>query len=249
MRYIWLLILAAACSANTFAAVVEIDFTGTVYLSGFSSVNVGDSFTGSAYYSSPDTPYVTESTFCGSPGACVVNLFHMPVSFFLSVDGSTVSTTNLSPAYIQVQDSVTAGPNDRVDMNSGDIPLVLTGPIAAQRSSAFDLVLISFAGPTSLFSSPQIPLVFPSVSQWSTEAAIDFATFGPSGDVDRQFAGNITSLVSTTTPEPSTFFLASLILPGFGAWARGSIFLWCRKKRKSRALTGQRARACGRASE
>lgn len=212
MRYICLAILTAGLSTSAFAALIRIDFQGTVSLSGFSSVIVGNAFTGSAYYSSPDVPFATNPTFCGSPGACVVDSYHMPQAFQITVNGSSISTTNLPPAYIQVQDSVTAGPNDRVDMNSGAVPLLLSGPIAGERSSAFDSVLIQFAGPTSLFSSTQIPLVFPSLGQWSTQASIDFATYSSFGSPDRQFFGNITSLTSTVVPEPSTFLSGFFVL-------------------------------------
>jgi hypothetical protein len=217
MRSLCLSILAAGMGSHAFASVIRVDFQGTVFLSGFSSVSVGDTFTGSFFYSSPDLPFATNPNFCGSPGACVVDQYNVPVAFQITVDGSTISTTNLAPAYIQVQDSVTAGPNDRVDVNSGAIPLLITGPLAAERSAGFDLVLIDFAGPTSLFSSPQIPAMFPSLGAWSTEAAIDFATYSSFGSPARQFAGNITQL--SMVPEPSTLIplILSLCL-GISLW-------------------------------
>jgi hypothetical protein len=210
-----LAVMTMAFSNSAHAGLIEVDFQGTVAYSGFSSVSVGDTFTGSFFYSSPDVPVSSDPNYCVSLAVCDVDSYSLPQAFEITVDGSTITTNNLAPAYIQVEDSVSAGLNDRVDFNSGGIPLVLNGPIAAQRSSAFDLALISFAGSDSVLDSPQLPEVFPGLGQWSSEAEFDFATYSGYGGPDRQFYGNITSLTSHVVPEPSTLIpLAGLILAG-----------------------------------
>jgi hypothetical protein len=221
MRYISLSILTVGLCTSALADLVRIDFQGTISVSGFSSVSAGDKFSGSAYYSSPDVPYLTDPNFCGSPGACIVAFYHTPLAFDVTVDGSSITATNLSENVIQVQDSVTAGPNDRVDIFSNSVPLLLSGPLAVERSPAFDYLALDFAGPTSLFSSPQIPLVFPSLGQWTTQASIDFATYSSFGSPDRQFFGNINNLTSTVVPEPSSSLVAVFFVLCLGV-ARGT---------------------------
>jgi len=203
-RCVQIALVGIGLSPTAFASLIRIDFQGTVLRSDFSSVSVGNVFTGSAFYSSPDVPLNFDPSACSvvfAPVVCVAAGYLVPLPFFVSVNGSTITTANLSPPWtgISVTDTISGG-KDGVNMEFG-LPL-LSGPLAAEAGVA-DTADLNFQGPLSLLSSPQIPSVFPTLGKW---IAADFLYVSTNGELQSQvISGPLTSLTSTEVPEPWTF--------------------------------------------
>jgi hypothetical protein len=204
--------------APLFADTIRLDFQGTITLSSFASVSVGDTFTGSVFYNSPDKPVTTN----GCPETCT-SYYVIPEPFDIAVNGSSIFTTSFSTidTGIQVQDSNSNAFPDSVTWLSLN-GLMVTGPLTSELDR-LDALLVDFLGPYSILGSPQIPAEFPDLSQWSGHHYVDFATNNQGGPAERDFRGDITSITSTVvTPEPS---LAPAMLTALVAicWARFSV--------------------------
>jgi hypothetical protein len=211
------LLLGIALAAPLYADTIELDFEGVITQSGFTSVNVGDTFTGSVFYSVPATAF---STTCAGP---CFSFYALPEAIQISVDGSSIYSANLltSNNDIAVADSNGSGDDSAITWYSGSYELGITGPLASERSSAFDDLTVAFDGPSSVLSSTQIPEEFPGLSQWSTYALVNFGTYSSFGSPDKAFEGNILSLTeSVVTPEPSLLPLLLMGLVGVALLSR-----------------------------
>jgi hypothetical protein len=202
------LILGVALAAPLYAGTIELDFQGVITQSGFNSVDVGDTLTGNVFYSVPDTPL---GTTCAGP---CISFYALPEAFQVSVNGSSIYSANLLTTNndIAVSDSNGSGEGSAITWFSGFYELGISGALASERSSAFDTLTVDFEGPSSVLSTTQIPEDFPSLSEWSTDASVNFGTYSGFGGDDKGFQGNILGFTeSVVTPEPS---LLPLLLVG-----------------------------------
>jgi len=220
---IGMLFLGAAIISPLCAETIKIDFQGVISESNFTSVGYGDTFTGSVFYSVPDTPLSTGcNVFCTS-------FYAMPEAMEVSVNGSSVYSANLlSPDnYIQVSDSNGSGEGSSIVWSSAFYELGITGPLAGERSSAFDILTVGFDGPSSVLGTTQIPEIFPALEDWQG-AFVNFGTFSGYGADDKGFEGNISSIdTSVVTPEPSALPCLTL------AFVAGCFFRRFLKRRQS----------------
>jgi hypothetical protein len=210
-----LAIVGIALAAPLYADTIELDFQGVITNSNFNSVDVGDTFTGSVFYSVPDTPL---GTTCAGP---CISFYALPEAIQVNVNGSSVYSTNLltTDNDIAVSDSNGSGQGSAITWGSGFYQLGISGPLASERSSAFDTLTVDFEGPSSVLSTTQIPEEFPSLSEWSTDALVSFGTYSGFGGDDKGFQGNILSFTeSVVTPEPSLLPLLLMGLAGVAWW-------------------------------
>ncbi len=209
------LLMGIALAAPLYADTIELDFQGVITDSNFNSVDVGDTFTGSVFYSVPDTPL---GTTCAGP---CISFYALPEAIQISVNGSSVYSANLltTDNDITVSDSNGSGQGSAITWLSGFYQLGISGPLASERSSAFDTLTVNFEGPSSVLSTTQIPEDFPSLSEWSTDAYVSFGTFSGFGGDDKGFDGNILGITeSVVTPEPSMLPLLLMGLAGAAWW-------------------------------
>ena len=203
--------VAAALFAPLSADTIELDFQGVITQSDFTSVNVGDEFTGEVFYSTDATP---TNTTCGS-SSCV-SFYNVTTASQATVDGSTVYSTGGSPPpYISVTDNTGSG-LDSIDWESELLrQSIVIGPLASELLD-FELLNVGFTGPSSILTTTQIPESFPGLENWF-DAIVGFSTYNSTGSVDNSFSGNIVDLSeSVVTPEPS---LVPLMLLGFAVTA------------------------------
>jgi hypothetical protein len=206
-----LVIVGIALAVPLCAETIELDFEGVITASNFTSVNVGDEFTGTVFYTVSAVPL---DTLCVGP---CTSLYALPAAIQISVNGSSIYSTSLdSPDNdIAVSDSNGTASGSAISWGSGFYELGITGPLASERSPAFDDLTVGFDGPSSVLSSTQIPADFPSLSEWSADAYVSFGTFSGFGGDDKGFEGNILSLTeSVVTPEPSMLPLLLMGLAG-----------------------------------
>jgi hypothetical protein len=211
------LLLGIALAAPLYGDIIELDFEGVITQSSFTSVDVGDTFTGSVFYSVPDTAL---GTTCAGP---CISFYALPEAIQVNVDGSSIYSTNLATTDndIAVSDSNGTSSGSAVTWLSGFYELGITGPLAGERSPAFDDLTVAFDGPSSVLSTTQLPEDFPSLSEWSDGALVNFGTFSGFGAADKSFEGDILSLTeSVVTPEPSLFPLLLMGLVGVALISR-----------------------------
>jgi len=209
------LLMGIALAAPLYADTIELDFQGVITDSNFNSVDVGDTFTGSVFYSVPATSL---GTTCAGP---CISFYALPEAIEVNVNGSSVYSTNLLTTNndIAVSDSNGSGQGSAITWVSGFYQLGISGPLASERSSAFDDLTVDFEGPGSVLSTTQIPEDFPSLSEWSTDAYVSFGTFSGFGGDDKGFDGNILGFTeSVVTPEPSLLPLLLMGLAGVAWW-------------------------------
>jgi hypothetical protein len=207
--------MGIALAAPLYADTIELDFQGVITESNFNSVDVGDTFTGSVFYSVPDTSL---GTTCAGP---CISFYALQEAIQVSVNGSSIYSANLltSDNDIAVSDSNGSGEGSAITWLSGFYQLGISGPLASERSSAFDTLTVDFEGPSSVLSTTQIPEAFPSLSEWSTDALVSFGTYSGFGGDDKGFQGDILGFTeSVVTPEPSLLPLLLMGFAGVGWW-------------------------------
>jgi hypothetical protein len=198
------LLLCSFMPGHLFADVIELNLSGVITYSRFSSVNIGDSFTASVFYNSTGSP--DSSIACSYPVECFAS-YALPLATVINVDGSSITSSVSDPLgenSIQVDDYYPASDaDDSITWMSVFYTLDTTGPLSAEQLS-YDYLTIEFLGPNTVLNAPtpMVPGNFPSLDQWST-SEISFATLNSSLG-GAFFTGDVTSLTeSVVSPEPS----------------------------------------------
>jgi hypothetical protein len=213
----------SAVSSTALASIIQINFSGNITVSDFSSVPVNSTFAGTAYYDTAAALLSTDPNPCIPTSPCNGH-YAFPLEFFVTVNGSSAGSLNIMGDNLQVEDSPPSSSfPDTVTWIAGFYPLALSGPLASERS-AFDNLSVYFDGPNSVLSSTQLGGTFPGLNAWTTLATVDFSTSTALGPADKSFHGVITNLTSSaTTPEPGAFVLCATGLSVLAFWRRHSL--------------------------
>jgi hypothetical protein len=212
-RWIRIIAILSVSLRCAYGGLIELDFSGVINLSQFTSVPNGSTFTGTAFYNSPDVPIGHDP--CTPP--CADNFFNVGGPMTINVAGSTLlglPTTDGSTD-MEVGDEIGIGDGINWLYINDDTPSAVsaTGPISAELDP-INVFTLSFAGPSGVFPSAQIPAVFPGMTEWTALAAFSFSTGltdpGPSANVLEGMVTALSSSPVSEVPEPSTVALALL---------------------------------------
>jgi hypothetical protein len=207
--------LATICPAS--AGLVTVDFSGTIiqsytannYSQPLSSVPVGASFTGTAYYSTDDV----SPKICYPPYDCQ-SRYDYPIPFFVDVNGSTItsSPSNLASNFytnLLVQDAdISSASNDIILWYSqiDSTPVPVSGPLQGEEYQGPGIFSVYLLGSSSILSNTQEPMIFPSFGAWDLRE-VQFTAYSPDRYLSEGFTGYITGYTITVSPEPSTLYL------------------------------------------
>lgn len=193
------------------ASTIELQVTGQITSSTFTSVPVGTTITADLFYDPTTAASFSGSTFAQYP---------LPQDPSLDFAGSTLTFPSGSVVTV-----FTDEPPDFDGIPGGDDALTwlgtltstdATGPITSDPgfdSTGVSSVNIYFAAPDSdgVLTSTALPTTFPALSQWTTAAFYYLPITAGCAGTCGNFSGTITS-VQVVTPEPSSVFLSALSL-------------------------------------
>ncbi len=202
-------IFLAAASVPSLADIIEVNFSGFIDRSDFTSVLVNDAFSGTAFYSTDFTPFNSNPDPCPAPGptADCTAFYRFPLTVSVSVDGSTITSVPNLEEDLQIYWSPL---ESSVAWNAGPNTMDITGALQSQVQS-LDILGIEFEGPGSALNTWQLGATFPAINAWTNQAnLIQFGTAAGIGANGEGFSGLITEVSSQVVPEPGT--LALLII-------------------------------------